>query len=86
MKKFAIINFLDLKASDIVPSSWLIKPTVSFHAGYLFYINFNSILYQLIIEYILYNCVYINNRLSLKPWIPLHENGFEGIFEPYCYK
>ena len=30
------------------------------------------------LEVILYNCVQINNRLSLKPLMPYHESGFEG--------
>ena len=29
-------------------------------------------------------CLCVNNdRLSLKPWMPQHESGFEDILEPY---
>ena len=37
----------------------------------------------MILKVILYNCVYINYRLSLKPWMPIHENGFEWKLKPY---
>ena len=31
----------------------------------------------------IHKCVYINDRLSLKPWMPYNESGFEGTLEPY---